>query len=571
MTEQADDSLNKHFFKRFGRLYGVRRFVFTWTALLLFIGLGAVWQVRSLDSFYLELAPVNGGVYREGIIGNYTTANPLFAVGSANVAVSKLVFSGLFKLSPNGVLEPDLATGFKINDTNDKYTVSLRDDVVWHDGEQFNSEDVVFTYNRIKNPDVKSPLESSWRNVTIKAIDDYTVEFKLSNTLGPFMYSLVNGIVPKHILEDVPLADLRTSTFNTVNPVGTGPFTYTSVEVLGDNIDERHEKVSLKANENYYSSKPKIERILLRTYREEDTMLQDFEDKEISSMVGLQTVSDRLLQDETIKTFSTPLSSQVLVFFNNASPVLSDVKVRQALLKATDIKALRQSVGYQLIESDSPFLKSHFAYDPEKTQIAQNISDAEKLFEEAGWLKDDSGQLVKDGKPLTLLLISQSLTEYATIVRGLQEQWGAMGVKVDAILQPEEDIQSGAIVRHDYDVLLYGISLGPDPDVFAYWHSSQADARVKAGLNLSEYKNNTADAALEAGRTRLDENLRKIKYGPFLDAWIEDAPAIALYQPRFLFVFRGSLTGYKSGEFNSPSDRFYSITDWQIRREKAIK
>jgi hypothetical protein len=79
ITEQADSSLEKHFFKRFARLYDVRRFVISWTLLLLFIGLGAIWQVRGLDSFYLELAPVSGGIYREGIIGGYTTANPLCA------------------------------------------------------------------------------------------------------------------------------------------------------------------------------------------------------------------------------------------------------------------------------------------------------------------------------------------------------------------------------------------------------------------------------------------------------------------------------------------------------------
>ena len=98
ITVLADDSLDKHFFKRINRLYEVRRFVVAWTLLLMFIGFGAIWQVRGLDGFYLKLAPVSGGIYREGIIGSYTTANPLFAVSSADVAVAKLVFSGLFKI-----------------------------------------------------------------------------------------------------------------------------------------------------------------------------------------------------------------------------------------------------------------------------------------------------------------------------------------------------------------------------------------------------------------------------------------------------------------------------------------
>ncbi len=571
ITVQADNSLDRHVFKRFNRLYDVRRFVFAWVALLFFAGFGAVWQVKGLDHFYLELAPVNGGVYREGILGNYTTANPLFAVGSANVSVSGLVFSGLFQLAPNGELEPDLATKLEVGEDTKTYTVSLRDDVYWHDGEKFDADDVVFTYNVITNPEVKSPLLSSWSGVKVSVQDSRTVVFTLPNTLSSFRYSLTNGIVPEHILRDTAPADLRNVAFNTVSPIGTGPFIYDSVEVLGDNIEERHEKIALNANTNYYLPPPKIESVVMRTFRFEEDMLEAFEAKEINSMVGLQTVSDVLLQDESIKTFSTPLSSQVMVFMNNDSLSLSDVKVRQALSYATDTTALRQSIGYQLIESDQPFLKSHFAYDATKSQVGFNFVEAERLLDEAGWIKNEDGIRMKENQLLNLRLVSQSLTEYAAVVRGLQEQWAKLGVSVEAFLQPEADVQSGALTRHDYDVLLYGISIGPDPDVFAYWHSSQADPRIKSRLNLSEYKSDAADAGLEGGRTRLDETLRKVKYGPFLDAWRSDAPAIALYQPRFLFVVRGTLEGYVSGEFNTPADRFYSINQWQVRREKTIK
>jgi peptide/nickel transport system substrate-binding protein len=288
-------------------------------------------------------------------------------------------------------------------------------------------------------------------------------------------------------------------------------------------------------------------------------------------MVGLQTISDTLLTDESIQTFGSPLSSQVMVFLNNANPILADQKVRQALVHATDTNAIRQAISYPLIASDSPFLKSHFSYNPEKVQLGFDMVQAEKLLDEAGWLKDAEGKRRKGEQALSFRLISQSLTEYATVVRSMQEQWGKIGVQIDAILQPEEDIQTGAIVRHDYDILLYGISLGPDPDVFPYWHSSQADKRLRSRLNLSEYSSKTADSALEGGRTRLDEQLRSLKYQPFLDVWRTDAPAIALYQPRFLFVVRGTLEGYRSGEFTGPSDRYYSISDWMIRREQVIK
>jgi peptide/nickel transport system substrate-binding protein len=138
-------------------------------------------------------------------------------------------------------------------------------------------------------------------------------------------------------------------------------------------------------------------------------------------------------------------------------------------------------------------------------------------------------------------------------------------------LQPEQDIQSGAIAQHDYDVLLYGIALGPDPDVFAFWHSSQADPRQPTRLNLSEYRSKVADEALEGGRTRLNADLRRVKYQPFLKSWRTDAPAVALYQPRFLFVTQGTFEGFVSGQFSNATDRFNSVADWKIRSEKIPK
>ncbi len=571
ISVQADDMLDKHVFRRFGHLVGVRRFVAAWVLLVFFVGLGAIWQVKSLDSFYLELVPTSGGVYREGMIGSFTTANPLFAVNDVDSSVSRLVFSGLFKIAPDGTLEPDLASSYEMNADGSEYVVHLKNDVKWQDGTQFTADDVVFTYDRIKNPEVKSPLFAGWSAIRIVARDPSTVVFLLPNTLSSFPFSMTNGIVPKHLLSSVPSVDLRSATFNTAQPIGTGPFRFNKVEVLGNSIDERQEKVTLETYNAYHAKKPTIDGITIRTFKDEDTMTAAFKKQEIAGMVGLETLRDDAEDTETVQSFSTPHSGQVMVFLKNSNPILSDVNVRKALLRATDTNLLREKIGYQLINSDSPFLKSHFTYDQAKVQLPFDKAEAEKLLDSAGWVRNAEGVREKDGQKLSLRLVSQSISEYATVAQGLQEQWGAVGVLVEAVLLPEEDVQTGAIIQHDYDVLLYGVSLGPDPDVFAFWHSSQADARLKSRLNLAEYSSKAADLSLESGRTRTNSELRKVKYGPFLDAWIADVPAIALYQPRFLFVVRGTLEGYRSGQFTTAADRYYSIADWQIRREKTVK
>ena len=568
VTAQADDDFNRLLLRRYHRLVMVRRFVSVWVLFVFMIGFGAIWQVQGMNHFYLEKTPATGGVYREGVLGTFTNANPLFATGSVDTSVSRLIFSSLFKVSPNGDVVGDLAQDVVIDDSGQIYTVTLRDNVLWHDGEQFDSSDVLFTYRTIQDSDVRSPLFNSWRGVQVTAPDALTVVFELPNSFSSFNYSLTNGIVPEHILSELDAEDLRSSPFNTVQPVGTGPFTLQTLEVIGNDIDTRQEQLAFDVNEEYFGTKPLINGIVMQTYRTEDSMLSDFRDNSIQSMIGLNTIPDSIVDDEDVDTMSIPLTSSVMVFLNTSNDILSDVAVRRALAYGTDTKSIRDGLGFRAIPSDSPFLRSQFAYDPAITQFDTNTDKAVEELEAAGWVLNEDGLREKDGVILELRLVSQSLSEYSVITQKLQEEWGQLGIKVDAILQPEEDIQAGAIARHEYDVLLYGISIGYDPDVYAYWHSSQAKSGL---LNLSEFSNSSADDALEGGRTRVDEALRTAKYKPFLEAWRSEVPAIALYQPRFLMIVQGTFDGFEMGQLSTASDRFWSVADWRIRLTETVK
>jgi peptide/nickel transport system substrate-binding protein len=135
-------------------------------------------------------------------------------------------------------------------------------------------------------------------------------------------------------------------------------------------------------------------------------------------------------------------------------------------------------------------------------------------------------------------------------------------------LQASSDIQA-VLSFHSYDALLYGVAIGVDPDVFAYWHSSQADPRADTRLNFSEYRSATADNSLEAGRTRSNPTIRAIKYKAFLQAWRQDAPALGLYQPRFLYMTRGQLFNFTPTVMNTDIDRYANVQNWMIRQAKV--
>ena len=248
--------------------------------------------------------------------------------------------------------------------------------------------------------------------------------------------------------------------------------------------------------------------------------------------------------------------------------MLEDPKVRQALVQAARPRDIVAGLEYPVVLSDSPFLKSHLGYDKTLTQLPTNIEAAKKLLDEAGWTPGADGIRTKDGKKLSFRLYSQNTSEYTYVSQKLQEQWKAVGVEAHSFLQASDELE-GTITRHEYDALLYGVALGLDPDVFPYWHSSQADIRADSRSNFSEYKSTTADKALEAGRTRTDPQIRAIKYKPFLESWRNDAPALVLYQPRYLYVTRGMVYGFDPTQINVATDRYANVQDWMILEAKV--
>ena len=143
-----------------------------------------------------------------------------------------------------------------------------------------------------------------------------------------------------------------------------------------------------------------------------------------------------------------------------------------------------------------------------------------------------------------------------------------IGVDLQVFLQSPGELQT-TISLHNYDSLVYGISIGVDPDVFVYWDSTQTDPRLQSRLNLSEYRSLEADKALEAGRTRVDPSIRIAKYRPFLEAWRNDAPAIALYQPRFLYLSRGQIFGFEPHTMNTGVDRYANVENWMIHEDRV--
>jgi len=572
LGQQADQQIENLLIRRFDRLASVRRFVFLWITLFLVLMLAGVYQIRGLSSYYQSLVPVPGGLYTEGVIGNFTNANPIYATGAADTAVSRLVFSGLFKYDPSNHLVGDLAKDYTLNDNQTRYTVHLKQGLDWQDGQPVTADDVVYTYKTIQNIEAQSPLYSSWQSINVTKLNDYTVNFDLPNALSDFPYSLVNGIIPVHLLHKIPPQQLRSAPFNE-SPVGTGPFQWKFIEVTGTGTDNtstvtREQRISLSAFDGYAGGRPKLDGFNLITFNDQQHMIDAFRAKQIAAMSGLENVPDGLSGDKNVQVHITPLTSAVMVFFNNSRPAMNDATVRKALIEATNRNQLNGLFDEPVQLADSPLLKGQLGYDATLVEPAYNIADANQLLDGDGWTKGADGIRSKNGQPLAFTLSAQDSTNYTKTAQFLQKQWQKIGVRLQVQYFSQDDIQTSVIANHDYDALLYAINIGVDPDVYAYWDSTQASITSQGHLNLSEYKSTAADTAVEAGRTRSDPNIRTIKYKTFLTQWTKDLPAMPLYQPNYLYISRGEVFNFQSKSLNAGADRFYNVNNWMVRQKR---
>lgn len=569
LGQQAEEQLERNFFRRLERLRDVRRFVVSWVLLfVLLIGCTVV-QLQALRGYHQTLQPEPGGIFTEGMVGTFSNANPVYATSAVDQAVSRLLFGGLYTYNDRNQLVGDLAEGpLEVDATGTVYTVHLRKGLTWHDGKPLTTDDVLFTYQVIQNPDAQSPLNGSWQGIKVESPAPQVIRFTLPSPLASFPYSLTNGLVPKHILGDVPMGNLRSAAFNTRSPIGAGPFQMQAVEIIGETTQDRQQQIALGPFADYHAGQPKLGGFVMHTFRNKADMIASFERHELTAMAGLDVLPDDLRRDDSVRAYSLPLTASVMTFFRVTEGVLSDIAVRQALVKAADTQAIIDRLGYPAKSVRQPFLQGQLGYDPSLLQPSFDLAAARTQLDEAGWRPGKDDIRYKDGKPLAFRLFAENTHEYSRVARMLQKQWRAVGVQVELRLQGSNDFQS-TLAFHSYDALLYGISIGLDPDVYAYWNSTQADVRSQNRLNFSEYNSSGADTALDAGRTRLDPTLRTVKYKPFLQAWQADAPALGLYQPRFLYVTRGPVFGLDEHYNNIAIDRYRNVHNWMIR-EQAV-
>ena len=561
--------------QRWGHLVTVRKNTGIFMILVGVLILIIIFQTVLVSKNYSKTAPVRGGTFAVGVFGDIANLNPLYANTEAEVSATKMIFSSLFNYDKTGSLSSDVAKGFTVSKDRKNYMVDLRDDVYWQDDNRhkLTADDVVYTVNLMKMPAVGANQQASWSDVTAIKKSDYQVEFKLKNRYEPFPHALTFSILPKYVLEKYSVAELKSGNFN-LKPIGSGPFVagYSQKVDKGQGFEDGRKVLNLTKNDKYYGSQAKVNRIQLYGFLNKNDIAKSLERASVHAVSGLDSASTQKIQkDGQFNLVTTRTSGAVYAILNTATGFNSDHNVRKALQLGTNVdKALGEVANYTK-RLDYPFVADISAMKNKKPEL--DLNQAKALLEKSGWHPDSkTGFRKKDGKELVLSMVMLKDPKYETVVKRLADQWAALGIKTNITVynpsDPSQNFAASVLGPRNYDVLVQELNTGADPDVYAYWHSSQANPR---GLNFSNYNNIISDEFLESARnTSFD--IRQSKYDLFSKQWFDDVPAIGLYQTFISSASRKNVSFVdKDTNLITGSDQFYFANQWTSQSDEVYK
>lgn len=519
------------------------------------------------DELSVEV-PVLGGTLSEGVIGYPRYVNPLLPVTDPGRDLTALVFGGLLKIDSSGILSNDLASGYAVSDDGLVYTVTLKDNIFFHDDIPVTAYDVEFTVKKATDPIIKSPKAANWEGVLVKALDAKTIEFTLKKPYAPFIENLTLGILPMHIWKDIDSDAFLFSQFN-FEPIGSGPYKIKDIKRNASGLPEYYHLVPF---EKYALGQAFIENVYIYFYTSEEKLLSAYKSGVIESMNSISPDNINMINDARSVILKTPLPRIYGVFFNqNEAKVLANSIVRQALYFATPEDSIINNVLHGFgTPIESPIPKNISTLPSRNITEEEGIVKAESLLAKDGWTKNADGILSKKDKKESLLLSfsieTSNVPELKETAALLKTNWEKIGAKVEIKVFDSGDLQQKVIIPRKYDALLFGESIGRNSDLFAFWHSSE---RNHPGLNIANYTNSKVDKILQEIRTTNDRQKQIALYQSFEKEIYKDNPAIFLYSPDLVYVIPQDVRGVSLDGVTGSSERFASVNEWYIETEKV--
>lgn len=560
---------HKFLIRRWDNVREVRTRVVMWIVIMGALIAATGFQMMWFQKSYLAIVPAKNSTYVEAVLGPVDTLNPLYASSSAELSAGRLIFSSLLKYDTTGKLNYDLLKSLSVNDTGTVHTITLRDNVYWHDGVKLTASDVAFTIDLIKNPETRSAIVG-WSNISVDVVDEMTLTLTLPSVYASFDHALTFAVLPKHLLQDIAPNQLRENNFSQ-NPIGSGPFKFRFKQSVTDQGEQQI--IYMARNDSYFKGRVNLEKFQLNVYPDIDEILSALYSNKVNATSELSPIDIKEIDKTKYKINVTPIQNGVYALINTKSSILSDVNIRQALRLSTDTNGLLEKLLENTKKISLPFTEGQLFGESVPTAPGFDLELAKKTLDSAGWIMNSEGVRQKNGVDLKLVVVTMKGSEYEQNLQILAGQWRNAGFAVETKILDSTDqaqnIAQNVLQPRNYDVLIYELEIGADPDVYAYWNSTQISTK---GLNFSNYSNIISDDALKSARSRLEKSIRNAKYITFAKQWINDVPAIGLYQSTVQYVYGNNVKTFNPENiFVSDTDRYSDISSWAVGDMKVYK
>ncbi len=524
--------------------------------------------------------PKYGGQLVLATVSDPKSFNPIVTKEANVSSLMGLVFEGLTRT--NGVtteVEPNLAESWEVNENGKTWTFHLRKDALWSDGQPFTAEDVVFTFNRlIYNPDIETSSRDIFtiegKTFKVEKVDDYTVKFILPVKFAPFLRSMGQEILPKHLLEEAVKqgkfnyhwgldAELKTI-------VGTGPF------ILSQYLPG--ERIILVKNPHYWRKDkqgkrlPYIDKIVYVVVQNQDVALLKFEQGEID-YYGLRGPDYPILKPKekegNFKVYNTgpDFGTNFLVFNQNrdknkktGKPYVpeyklswfTDLNFRKAVAHAIDknslINIVLNGLGSPQDAAMSP--SSGFFYNPDVEKYEYNIEKAKALLKEAGIFDRNHDGIAEDiaGNKIEFNLFTNSEnTQRIAIANIIKKDLEQLGFRVNFVPLSFNQLASKLDSTFDWDAIILGFTGGIEPHFGNNVWQSSGHLHVwypkqrKPATPWEAETNKIFNQAVQ----ELDQAKRKELYDRWQEIVAEELPLIYTVLPQSIFAVRNKFGNLK--------------------------
>lgn len=515
----------------------------TWWALGIILMVGAMTLVPAGQG---AGQPQTGGTLIYAAGADPDSLDPANTDSNPGEAIGRMMNNFLVRFDAKLNLVPDLATKWSQSTDGLTWTFTLRKGVKFHDGTPFNAEAVKYNFERFLGPE--KPLKSSLHIPIIKSVevvDEYTVRFHLK---VPFAFFL-NNLAHSATAMVSPAAHKKWGKDLTLHPVGTGPFKF--VEWV------RGDRVVLERNDDYFEGKPRLDKIIVRTVREDSARVLGLEagDNDLIVRIPPEEVP-RLMREGRVRIYAEQSNRALRLGMNVSKKPFDDLRVRQALNYAVDKESIVKNI-YQGLAAVIPTMVGplNTGYAP-VTGYPYDPTKAKKLLAEAGYpngfkttLWTPKGRYLKDFE-LTQA-VQQQLAAVGVEARLETFEWAAY---LSALRKPKEEAK--------HALYLIGWSPSTGEARWGIYPLTACASWWPKGSNFSFYCNKDLDELIDksVAATSLKER----------DAFLKKAQELLVKDPEAIYLLATKETVGMSlklhGVINSPLELVYADKDtWKAK------